>query len=69
VVCDGRRIALAELHGAAQRVGRDFAALRKAGNSPRSLVFNVHGFRIAVHRQSGQIVILQSVHAADIGRV
>jgi CO/xanthine dehydrogenase Mo-binding subunit len=29
----------------------------------------VHGFRIAVHRQTGEIQILQSVHAADIGRV
>ena len=48
VVCDGRRIGLAELHAAARQAGRERAAMRKAGNSPRSIVFNVHGFRIAV---------------------
>jgi len=29
----------------------------------------VHGFRIAVHRVTGEISILQSVHAADAGTV
>ena len=33
------------------------------------VAFNVHGFRIAVHRVTGEIRILQSVHAADIGRL
>jgi CO/xanthine dehydrogenase Mo-binding subunit len=69
VICDGRRIDLAELHAAAQRAGRELASMRKATNSPRTVAFNVQGFRVAVHRRTGQIVILQSVQAADVGRV
>jgi putative selenate reductase molybdopterin-binding subunit len=37
--------------------------------SPRSVAFNVHGFRVAVHRETGEVRILQSVHAADAGVV
>ena len=43
--------------------------MRKADASPRSLSFNVHGFRVAVNRGTGAIVILRRVHAADAGRV
>jgi CO/xanthine dehydrogenase Mo-binding subunit len=43
------------------------ASARKTLNTPRSIAFNVQGFRIAVHRRSGEIVILQSAHAADAG--
>ncbi|WP_375424333.1 molybdopterin-dependent oxidoreductase [uncultured Friedmanniella sp.] len=35
----------------------------------RSLAFNVHGFRVAVHPWTGEIRILQSVQAADAGYV
>ncbi len=69
VNCDGRLIGLTELHAAAQAAGRELAAVRKASATPRSLAFNVQGFRIAVHRRTGQIRILQSVHAADAGQV
>jgi len=34
----------------------------------RSVAFNVHGVRLAVHRITGEVRILHSVHAADIGR-
>jgi CO/xanthine dehydrogenase Mo-binding subunit len=37
--------------------------------SPRSVAFNVHGFRVAVHRGTGEVRILKSVHAADAGVV
>ena len=37
--------------------------------TPRSVAFNVHAVRIAVHPQTGQVQILQSVHAADAGTV
>ncbi|MBJ7472093.1 MAG: molybdopterin-dependent oxidoreductase, partial [Solirubrobacteraceae bacterium] len=37
--------------------------------SPRSVAFNVHGFRVAVHPQTGAVRILQSVQAADAGAV
>ncbi|MFI8522899.1 molybdopterin-dependent oxidoreductase [Promicromonospora sukumoe] len=37
--------------------------------SPRSVAFNVHGFRVAVQRETGVVRILQSVQAADAGVV
>ena len=42
---------------------------RKAYGSPRSVTSNAHGFRIAVHRVTGEIRILYSVQAADAGVV
>ena len=41
---------------------------RRAYLSPRTIAFNVQGVRLAVHRVTGEIRILHSVHAADIGR-
>src|SRR5258705_10024763 len=69
VVCGERRIALADLHAAGAAAGHRFEAKRKAYLSPRTIAFNVHGVRIAVHRMTGEIRILHSVHAADIGRL
>jgi CO/xanthine dehydrogenase Mo-binding subunit len=37
--------------------------------TPRSVAFNVQGFRVAVNKGTGEIKILKSVHAADAGRV
>jgi putative selenate reductase molybdopterin-binding subunit len=37
--------------------------------SPRSVAFNVHGFRVGVHQGTGEVRVLQSVHAADAGVV
>ena len=37
--------------------------------TPRSVAFNVHGFRVAVNRATGEVRILQSVQAADAGTV
>jgi putative selenate reductase molybdopterin-binding subunit len=37
--------------------------------SPRSVAFNVHGFRVAVQPGTGEIRILHSVQAADAGRI
>jgi putative selenate reductase molybdopterin-binding subunit len=37
--------------------------------TPRSLAFNVHGFRVAVHPGTGEVRVLRSVHAADAGTV
>jgi CO/xanthine dehydrogenase Mo-binding subunit len=69
VFCKDRRIALADLHVAGTRVGHHFAARRKAYLAPRTMASNVHGVRVAVNRMTGEIQILQSVHAADIGRL
>jgi putative selenate reductase molybdopterin-binding subunit len=63
-----QRIALTELHAAGMRDGHRFEAKRKAYLSPRTTAFNVQGFRVAVHLVTGEIRILRSVHAADIGR-
>src|SRR5919205_989610 len=69
VSCDGSRIPLSELLAAAHAAGQQLEVVRKAQGSPRSVAFNVQGFRIAVHRVTGEIRILQSVHAADAGTV
>jgi len=37
--------------------------------SPRSVSFNVHGFRVAVNPATGEVRILQSIQAADAGTV
>ena len=39
------------------------------GGTPRSVSFNVHGFRVAVNTGTGELRILQSVQAADAGKV
>ncbi|MEV0296166.1 molybdopterin-dependent oxidoreductase [Nocardia sp. NPDC050710] len=69
VVCGGNRVSLLELVDVARRRGTRLTEARKAFGSPRSVVFNTHGFRIAVHRVTGQIRILYSVHATDAGVV
>ncbi|MBL6076810.1 molybdopterin-dependent oxidoreductase [Belnapia sp. T18] len=63
-----RRIPLDALHAAGTGEGHRFQAKRKAYLSPRTVAFNVQGIRLAVHRVTGEIRILLSVHAADIGR-
>jgi len=67
--CGGEVLPLPHLFARAAREGFKVNAVRKAYAAPRSVAFNVHGFRIAVHRVTAEIVILQSVHAADAGRV
>ncbi len=65
VLCGNWAVPLADLPGA----GAGLAVMRKADAAPRSLAFNVQGFRVAVNRETGEIRILRSVHAADAGRV
>jgi putative selenate reductase molybdopterin-binding subunit len=69
VTCANRKILLADLHLTGTKDGHRFEARRKAYLSPRSVGFNVHGVRVAVHRITGEIMTLQSVHGADIGRL
>jgi putative selenate reductase molybdopterin-binding subunit len=68
VVSDSNRISLVDLNAAGLKEGHRFEAKRKAYLSPRTTAFNVHGIRLAVHPVTGEIQILHSVHAADIGR-
>jgi CO/xanthine dehydrogenase Mo-binding subunit len=69
VVGEGRRLDLVELHHAAREAGQPLQAMRKAYGTPRTIAFNVQGFRIAVHRLTGEIRILQSVQGVDAGTV
>jgi CO/xanthine dehydrogenase Mo-binding subunit/aerobic-type carbon monoxide dehydrogenase small subunit (CoxS/CutS family) len=39
------------------------------GGSPRSVAFNVQGFRIAIDEGTGELRFLRSIHAADAGVV
>ena len=69
VVCGSTRLSLAELLDAAHTRGIRLTEARKAYGSPRSVTSNTHGFRIAVHRVTGEIRILCSVQATDAGVV
>jgi CO/xanthine dehydrogenase Mo-binding subunit len=69
VKCADVRLTLAHVLDAAKARGRRFSVSRRAYGSPRSVTSNAHGFRIAVHRITGEIRILYSVHATDPGVV
>jgi len=69
VVCGTRTIPLTELFAAVPDAHHKLQVMRKAYGSPRTTCFNVHGFRIAVNKITGEIRILQSVHAADAGTI
>jgi CO/xanthine dehydrogenase Mo-binding subunit/aerobic-type carbon monoxide dehydrogenase small subunit (CoxS/CutS family) len=69
VIRGNQRIALTDLHAAGSAAAHRFEAKRKAYLSPRSIAFNVQGVRLAVNRITGEIRVLHSAHAADIGRL
>jgi CO/xanthine dehydrogenase Mo-binding subunit/aerobic-type carbon monoxide dehydrogenase small subunit (CoxS/CutS family) len=69
VRCGSATLPLTELLAAARDRCIRFSVSRKAYGSPRSVTSNAHGFRIAVHRVTGEIRILYSVHATDAGVV
>jgi CO/xanthine dehydrogenase Mo-binding subunit/aerobic-type carbon monoxide dehydrogenase small subunit (CoxS/CutS family) len=69
-VASGRQsLSLVQLATAAREQGRLLAASGNSQGTPRSVAFNVQGFRVAVNKGTGQIKILKSVQAADAGRV
>jgi putative selenate reductase molybdopterin-binding subunit len=68
VRCGDRSLSLQQLHDAAPLPDKLHVS-RKVYGSPRSTAFLAHGFRIAVHRVTGEIRILQSVQAFDAGTV
>lgn len=69
VRCAGTWISLVDIAAAGAAQGMRFTEARKAYGSPRSVTSNTHGFRIAVHRVTGEIRILYSVQATDAGVV
>jgi CO/xanthine dehydrogenase Mo-binding subunit/aerobic-type carbon monoxide dehydrogenase small subunit (CoxS/CutS family) len=59
----------AALARAAKAQGTVLGASGTSGGTPRSVAFNVQGFRVAVNSGTGEIRILKSVQAADAGAV
>ena len=68
-VCGRQRLSFAELAEAARAQGQILRANGNSQGTPRSVAFNVQGFRVAVNKGTGEIKILKSVHAADAGRI
>ena len=68
-VCAGRRTPYALLAASAQSLGKLLSASGNSSGTPRSVAFNVQGFRVAVNKFTGELKILKSVQAADAGRV
>ncbi len=64
-----RFLPLSHLAAWAEDAGWTLEGFGSFDGTPRSIAFNVHGFRVAVHRVTGAIRILQSVQAADAGHV
>lgn len=68
VCCGDRSFSLQQLYEMAPLPDKLHVS-RKVYGSPRSTGFLAHGFRIAVHRVTGEIRILQSVQAYDAGTI
>ena len=69
VVCGSKSLLLTDLFKAAAAQGVELKAHGTANGIPRSVAFNVQGFRVAVNTVSGEVKILKSVQAADAGTV
>ena len=69
IVCGDKRLTFAQIVRSARAQGRRLAASGSSAGTPRSVAFNVQGFRVAVNPGTGEIRILKSVQAADAGRV
>jgi CO/xanthine dehydrogenase Mo-binding subunit/aerobic-type carbon monoxide dehydrogenase small subunit (CoxS/CutS family) len=68
-VCGKQYLSFAQIAEAARAQGQTLSANGTSAGTPRSVAFNVQGFRVAVNKGTGEIKILKSVHAADAGRV
>jgi CO/xanthine dehydrogenase Mo-binding subunit len=69
VLCGKQRLSFAQLAEMARGQGKTLGASGASQGTPRSVAFNVQGFRVAVNKGTGEIKILKSVQAADAGRV
>ena len=67
--CGERTIPIEALHDLAPHMAHKLKVARKAYASPIFLAYLAHGFRVAVHRVTCEVRILQSVHAVDAGTV
>jgi putative selenate reductase molybdopterin-binding subunit len=68
-VCGRQRLSFVQLAEVARAQDTTLSASGSSAGTPRSVAFNVQGFRVAVNKGTGEIKILKSVHAADAGRV
>jgi len=68
-ICGEQRVTYAELAALARAQGRPLGASGTSSGTPRSVAFNVQGFRVAVNKATGEVKILKSVQAADAGRI
>ncbi len=69
VDCDGTFLSLTSLFSLGVERDIRLSAEGSWGGTPRSVAFNVHGFRVAVNLGTGELRILQSAHAADAGLI
>jgi putative selenate reductase molybdopterin-binding subunit len=69
IVHGRQRLSYQQLARLATRRGTTLSAHGNSLGTPRSVSFNVQGFRVAVNKQTGEIRILKSVQAADAGVV
>jgi putative selenate reductase molybdopterin-binding subunit len=69
LVYGSQRLPFALIARTAREHGTTLSAHGNSGGTPRSVAFNVQGFRVAVNKGTGEIKILKSVQAADAGRV
>jgi CO/xanthine dehydrogenase Mo-binding subunit len=69
VISGKQRLSFFELAKITKAKGKALEASGFAAGTPRSVAFNVQGFRVAVNKGTGEIKILKSVQAADAGRV
>ncbi len=69
IASHAQELSLAKLVERAAEAGVPLEANGRANGTPRSVAFNVQAFEVAVHRRSGAIRILRSIHAADAGTV
>src|SRR4029078_13631927 len=67
-VCAGRRTPFALLAASAHSLGKVLSASGNSTGTPRSVTFNVQGFRVAVNKHTGELKTLESVQAAHAGR-
>ncbi|MET9292522.1 molybdopterin-dependent oxidoreductase [Streptomyces sp. NPDC003077] len=65
----GRRVSLVRLYEMARGDGVEPTGEGWFGGRPRSVVFNVQWFRVAVDPGTGEVRVLRSLHAADAGRL
>jgi CO/xanthine dehydrogenase Mo-binding subunit/aerobic-type carbon monoxide dehydrogenase small subunit (CoxS/CutS family) len=69
IVSGVRRMPFVELAKLAHERGQPLMGTGNSDGTPRSVAFNVQGFRVAVNKGTGELRILRSVHAADAGVV